>query len=216
MRDSRWRRVGPWLVASGALLAIAREEARAESGRFEVGVRYVVVTAGGTPTNDQMGPGVYGRYRLGERWLVSAALDRLAGDVERPYEEFGNRSPEEIDADGESTILSAWIEREYGEQRLRWFWSTGVGFTSPDVEDVAGPLEDGGSFDIAIDAGSEILLTAGAGLRRSFTKRFGFEVGVRAGRHFADWQLTDRVNGEHATIDDYTTLGLQGGLRIGF
>jgi hypothetical protein len=216
MDDPRCRFSCRWLLASAALLSSTPQVARAEAGRFEVGLRYAAVSAGGTPTNDQMGPGLFGRYRLAERWLIGASIDRLTGDVERPYEELGMRSPEEIDADGESTILSAWVEREYGKHELLWFWSVGLGFTSPDVDDIAGPLEGGDSFDITTDAGSETLLSAGAGLRGSFSKRFGFELGLLGRRHLAEWTLTDRVTGEQATIGDYTTLGLQGGLRARF
>lgn len=190
----------------------------AEERRFEAGARYVVVTAGGEPTNDQSGAGVFGRYRLTDKWLVGAAIDSMSGDVERPYEWFSNTSPLEIDSSVDSTLFSGWIEREYGKQdrKLRWFWNAGLGFASPDVDDVKGPLTGGGTFDITTDAGSETLLSAAVGLRRSFSKRFGFEVGLRGNRHFADWKLTDRNSGETATLDDYTTKGLHFGLRVAF
>ncbi len=190
----------------------------AEERRFEVGARYIVVTAGGEPTNDQSGVGVFGRYRWTDRWLVGAAIDSVSGDVERPYEWFGNTSPEEIDSSVDSTIFSGWIEREHGKQdrKLKWFWNAGLGVASPEVDDVQGPLTGGRSFDITTDAGSETLLSGALGLRRGFSKRFGFEVGLRFSRHFADWKVTDRSSGDTATLEDYTTKGLHLGLRVAF
>ena len=191
--------------------------AQAEPFHFDVGIRYVVVSAGGEPTNDQMGIGMVGRYRLNDKWLVGIAIDQMSGDYERPYELFGNTSPEEIDGTVDSTILSALVEREYGaDRKLRWFWNCGIGIAWPDVGDVTGPLTGGGGFDITTEAGSEMLLSVNGGLRGNFSRRFGFEVGLRAEQHFADWKLTDRANGATATIDDYTTWGAYAGLRICF
>lgn len=200
------------------LASLHAPSARAEDQRFEIGARATLVTAGGEPTNDQMGAGVYGKYRLNEKWLVGGAIDFMSGDFERPYEILGKISPEEIDSTVDSTIFSGWIEREYGKQdrKLKWFWSAGLGFTSPDADDVTGPLAGGGTFDITTDPGSEILVSGAGGLRRGFSRRFGFEFGVRVDQHFADWDLTDRSDGTTGSIDDYTAWGGYFGLRIAF
>ena len=42
---------------------------------------------------------------------VGVSLDQMSGDVERPYELFGNLAPEEVDSVVDSTIVSAWVER---------------------------------------------------------------------------------------------------------
>ena len=84
------------------------------------------------------------------------------------------------------------------------------------MTDITGPLTGGGTFDITTDAGSETLLFVVGGFRRGFSKRFGFEVGLRADQHFVDWKLTDRSNGSTATLDDYATWGLNVGLRVAF
>jgi hypothetical protein len=194
--------------------------ARAQSGgqRWELGPRIVVLNAGGEPANDLMGAGVYGRYRLSDRWLVGFAVDSITGDYERPYEFLGLASPEEIDSTIETLVFSSWIEREYGNPggKLRWFWTAGLGFSSPDTDDITGPVMGGGRFDITTDAGSEVLVSAGAGLRRDLGRRRNVEVGVQADQHFADWKITDRVSRRTGTIDDYTTYGVHFGLAFRF
>ena len=206
--------VGLWVLFG----SLGFSSVHAEDKRWDIGIRAIMVTAGGEPTNDQTGAGIFGRYRFNEKWLVGLAVDELSGDFERPYKLFGNDSPEEVDATVDSTIISSWIEREYGnrDRKLRWFWNAGLGFTSPDVNDISGPLAGGGTFDITTDAGSETLLSVGGGLRRGFAKWFGFEVEVQADQHFAEWKLTDRNNATTATLDNYTTWGINLGLRVTF
>ncbi|HSK80863.1 MAG TPA: outer membrane beta-barrel protein [Thermoanaerobaculia bacterium] len=199
------------------LLAIAAAHAQS-SGRWELGPRLLVLNAGGEPANDLMGAGVFGRYRLNDRWLVGFAVDSITGDYERPYEFVGISSPEEVDSTIDAVIWSGWIEREYGRQdgRLRWFWTAGLGFTSPDTEDITGPAPGGGTFDITTDAGSEILASIGFGLRHGLGRRWGLEYGVQAAQHFADWKITDRVSGRTGSIDDYTVYRLHLGLTYRF
>lgn len=202
------------------LLLSTASAARAQSAaqRWELGPRLLVLNAGGEPANDLMGAGAYGRYRLNERWLVGFAVDSITGDYERPYEIAGLSSPEEIDSTIEALVTSGWIEREYGnpDGKLRWFWTAGLGFSSPDTDDITGPVSGGGTFDITTDAGSEVLVSVGGGLRRGLGRRWSFEAGVQADRHFADWKITDRVSGRTGTIDDYTTVGLHLGLAYRF
>jgi len=206
-----------FMAMTFAGMAAAPETLAAED-RWAGGIRYNVLTAGGEPTNDQMGFGVFGRYRLNDDWLLGFSLDQNSGDFETPYKLFGNNSPEDIDSTVDSTIFSAWIEQEFGprDRKLRWFWAAGVGFTSPDVDDVSGPLTGGGTFDITTDAGSETLLSVTGGFRWAFSKRFGLEAGLRIDQHFADWELSDRANGTTATLDDYTAYGMNIGFHFRF
>lgn len=188
------------------------------SGRWELGPRLLVLNAGGEPANDLMGAGVFGRYRLNDRWLVGFAVDSITGDYERPYEFVGISSPEEIDSTIDALVFSGWIEREYGrpDGRLRWFWTAGLGFTSPDTEDITGPRTGGGRFAITTDAGSEVLASVGFGLRCGLGRRWHLEGSLRADQHFADWKITDRVSGRTGSIDDYTTYGVLLGLAYRF
>ena len=204
------------LAGFGALALEATAEPQPGDPRFEVGLRYAIVTAGGEPTNDMMAAGVYGLYRLRPRWLIGIGLDSWTGDFERPYELVGLSSTEEVDSTLDSLTVTGWVTREYGSSpRLRWFWSAGLGFGSPDVDDVTGPLEGGGSFDIATDAGSEILVCASGGLRWNLG-RFRLEAAVRADHHVADWTIVDRTSGLTGTVDDYTAVGAHVGLALRF
>jgi hypothetical protein len=200
------------------LLAAAAAGAQAGDSRWELGARYLVLNAGGEPTNDIAGGGIFARYRLNDRWLLGFAADSLSGDYERPYEFVGLSSPEEIDSTVDAQVFSGWVEREHGrpDGRLRWFWSFGLGFSSPDTEDITGPTTGGGSFDITTDAGSETMVLLGAGLRRRIGSAWRLEVAARAEQHFADWQITDRVSGRTGGIDDYTNYGVQLGFTYGF
>ena len=80
------------------------------------------------------------------------------------------------------------------DRRLQWFWTAGAGVNSVDVEDQSGPLAGGGTFDIAIDAGTEWVASASVGLRVRLGERFLFEPAMRLDQRFADWDVTDRVS----------------------
>ena len=137
-----------------ALLSCPAAVQAQSDDRFEIGVRMVVLTAGGEPTNDQLGAGLHASYRLTQRWRIGLGLDSLSGDFERPYS-VGLTSPVELDSTAEYLLVRAWVEREYGrpERKLHWVWRAGLGFTSPDTDDLTGPTTEGGTFDITTDAG---------------------------------------------------------------
>lgn len=187
-------------------------DVRAQEDRWEAGARFNVITAGGEPANDIMSAGLFGRYRLNDRWLLGFAVDQAEFDFERPWRVLGlqqDPSVETIDATTVATVFSVWAEREHARagKRLRWFWSGGLGFTSPDVDDVTGPLLGGGTFDITADAGSEFILAGTGGLRLPFARRWVFDFQVRLDHHFADWEVVDRVSTTTGTLDDYTGYG---------
>ena len=68
-------------VAIFVLLASAAHAAGAgaEGPRFEVGLRGSIVTAGGEPTNDMIGFGVFGRYAFDEKWRIGLGIDNFVG-----------------------------------------------------------------------------------------------------------------------------------------
>lgn len=193
-----------------------------ESSRFEAGLRLDVLVADGEPANDMPSAGVFGRYRLSDRWRLGFALDHSPEfDVERPYEFIGlvgAASAGEVDAKGTSTSFLAWIERVYERpgRRLEWFWGVGAGISTVDVEDVAGPLEGGGTYDITQEVGTELLASASGGLRWRFAQRWAFEAALRLDQHFTDWTVTDRVSGRTAALDDYLVQGAHFGLAHRF
>jgi hypothetical protein len=203
--------LGPCLgLMLGGFTPVLAEDDR----RRDAGFRLNVIGGTGKPTNDVLGFGVFGRYRLDDRWAVGLGID-VSGefDIERTPELVGLvQDPDApvVDSRGSSEGLSAWVERGYGDddRRLQWFWTVGAGVNSVDVEDQAGPLAGGGTFDVAIDAGTEWVVSASLGLRVRLGERFLFEPAVRLDQHFADWKLTDRVSGATASIDDYLLRGV--------
>ncbi len=197
-------------------------QAQNEDRAFSLGLRADVVGADGEPSNDILGAGVAGRHRLSDRWWLGAAIDHSPGfDVERPYEFLGltgAAAAGEVDAEGTATAVSAWIERVHGRPggRLEWFWGLGLGLAAVDVEDVSGPLEGGGVYDIRNEVGTEVLAGASGGLRLRLGARWAFEAALRADQHFTDWTTTDRVSGRTATLDDYLVKGGHLGLIVRF
>ena len=72
------------IVAVGLVVlfgSLSSSSVQAADKRWEVGIRAIMVTAGGEPTNDQMGAGIFGRYRLNEKWLVGVSVDELSGEL---------------------------------------------------------------------------------------------------------------------------------------
>ena len=178
----------------------------AEDGRFDLGFRTDIGLGTGHPSNDIPGYSLFGHYGLNERWNIGFGLDHSpAFDFERTPGVLGLETPEVIDAKGASTTFSGWLERVYArpEGRIEWFWNVGLGFSSVDMKDVAGPVVGGGAFDTATDAGSEFLAMVGVGVRFWFGDSWGFEFAIHHDRHFADWKLTDRVSGRTGTVSDY-------------
>lgn len=187
----------------------------------EVGPRAMVSIAGGEPANDIMSAGVYAKFRLSERWRIGTAIDFAAYDFERPAKLVGLRQDESvgvIDADTSAMIVSTWVEQWFGgeDNKWRWFWTGGIGFSSPDVDDAMGPLEGGGTFNITTDPGTETILSVGGGVRRAISKRWAFDLGLKADHHIADWEVMDRVSGNRGTVDSYTAWGAYGGLTYRF
>lgn len=108
-------------------------------------------TACDGPANDTLGFGLFGRYRLNDRWLVGFGVDVATGyDVEEPEKLVGlvqDPSIDVIDANADSYTFMGWIEREYSRDTSKWswFWTIGLGYSSVSVDDVQGPLEGGGT-----------------------------------------------------------------------
>lgn len=188
--------------------------------RFDLGVRAAATVANGKPANDILSAALFGHYRWSDRWALGFAIDSAAYDVERPAEIIGLRqdpSVDVIDADAESTTVSAWVERLYSPGgRTESFLGAGLGVASVDVLDASGPLAGGGTFDISTDAGTEVVVSIVGGWRLRMGSRLMLELGLRADDHFADWKLEDRVSGTKGTVDDYFTYGAQVGVLFRF
>jgi hypothetical protein len=195
--------------------------ASAGSDRFELGLRGVLMAADGEPANDIPGFGVFGRYRVGDRWSLGFAIDQAEYDFEQPAKLAGiEQDPdvEPIDVLAESTTFSAWIERTFRRPGAPtvWFLGAGLGVASIDVPDAVGPRLDGGVFEIRTEAETEIVVSASGGVRRELGRRWLLEFALRADQHLADWRLADTVSGASARVDDYLALGAHFGVGFRF
>ena len=184
----------------------------AEDSKFEVGLRANVLLGDGTPANDILGLGVMGRYRLNDGWFVGAGIDTYAYDYERPWKILGLRQDPNvptIDAAADSTVFNGSFGRLYNEtdHGFDWFWSLGLGFASPGVDDVVGPTDAGSTFDIRTDVGSEIHLMATLGSSYNFSKSWSTSFSARVEHHFMDVLITDQVSGDTAKIDSQSPIG---------
>ena len=209
--------------AVSPLVAQATGGSAAEGSGFFLGVRTDLVGADGEPANDMLGGGLTGRFVLSERWSLEIAVDHSPGfDVETPYEVLGLAAAEVdgevLDAGATATALTAWIERTYPREgsRLEWYWGAGAGAATVDVDSIAGPLVDGGTFAIEQEVGTELVVGLTGGLRLRLGERWRLVFGARLEQHFTDWKVTDRVSGRTGEFDDYLVKGLGIGVEVGF
>jgi hypothetical protein len=210
------------LLSAALLFAPASFAAGQAEERFALGARVHVVTAGGEPANDILSLGVFGRVRLSADWLLGFAVDQAEYDFEVPTRVLGLAQPPEpaevIDAPVSSTIVSAWIEREYGpgSSTTVLFWGVGAGVAFVEVDDAAGPLAGGGTFDITTDPGAELIASGVVGFRWRPGSRIFLELAGRVDHHFSEWEVEDRVSGRTGATEDYTGFGGHLGLGLRF
>lgn len=186
--------------------------AYAQEAKFDIGLRANVLLGDGIPANDILGAGVIGRYRLNNGWFAGAGIDMYKYDFERPASVLGiKQDPNEdvIDAKADSAVLSGSFGRLYNEtdRGFDWFWSLGLGFASPSVEDVSGSTDTGGTFDLTFDVGNEIHLMGTLGTSYNFSSKWSTSFVARVEHHFMDVLVTDRVSGATAKIDSQSPVG---------
>lgn len=184
----------------------------AQDSKFEIGLRANVMLGDGKPANDMNGYGVIGRYYLNNGWFAGAALDTTDFDFEHVASVVGiiqDPAVKSVDAVASNTILSASLGRQYGntDKGFDWFWTAGIGVGFPDVKDVSGPVEGGGTFYITTDAGTEIHLMGSLGTSYHFSPAWSATFAARLEHHFMDYKVTDTVSGATTTIDSQTPMG---------
>ncbi len=199
-------------IAIFLLLFLLVSPARSDETRNEIGLRANVLLGDGVPANDILGLGVIGRYSLKDGWFVGAGLDVYVYDFERPWRIVGieqDPSVDTIDASADSIVISGSFGRLYNEtdHGFDWYWTLGVGLASPNVDDVAGPTDSGGTFDLTFDVGNEIHLMAAIGSSYNFSKSWSASFAARVEYHFMDVLITDRISGNTAKIDSQSPIG---------
>lgn len=196
------------LLALSSPLVVAQEI----DPKFEIGLRGNVLLGDGVPANDILGYGIIGRYRSNNGWLIGAAIDAYEYDFEHPTKIVGLRQDpavDVIDALADSTVLSGFIGRLHNEtdHGFDWFWTLGIGFASPSVDDVSGPTDTGGTFDMTFDVGNEIHLMGTLGTSYNFADSWSATFAARLEHHFMDVLITERVTGNTAKIDSQSPMG---------
>lgn len=212
-------RLGSALSACLVLATIETAPARAQDGRFDLGVRLNVMAGNGEPTNDVPSYGVVAHYGLSDRWTLGLALDHSPEfDVERSAKIIGfeqDPTQEEIDQLGTSTTFTAWLERSYGD-RFQWLWGIGGGISDVEIDPLEGRRASGAPFLIETDAGTELLLIANVGFRWWFAESWAFSTEIRAEQRYGDWELVEVRTGQTGSIDDYLLTGIHLGLHRRF
>src|SRR5688572_7611393 len=91
-----------------------------DTGRFDIGAHLGTMLGDGEPANDMPGYGIYGLYRLNDRWSFGLGIDRTEFDYEELARILGippdpNDPP--VDQKAEMAIKSALIERPFNPSR---------------------------------------------------------------------------------------------------
>jgi hypothetical protein len=208
----------PLVLAAIAVLGATASTASAAGGGWRFGARYNVLASNAPPANDMHGYGLTLRRVGANGWSYGAALELYEYDYEEPYKVLDIARPpgtEPIDGSNESTVMSAWIEKESGRrQGWRWFWTAGLGYAFLTVDTVTGPDALGGHFDIRTDAQDELQLMASFGVRRRLAARWNIEVALLGQHHFTDYALRDTISGRTGSIGSQTPIGISFGVSL--
>lgn len=188
--------------------------------QFELGLRGNVLLGDGQPANDILGFGIIGKYYFSDGWYLAGTLDSYDYDFERPYRVVGvSQDPnvKTIDSNITSTTLGAALGRHYGDRSgFDWFWSAGIGVGFPDSGNVSGPTDTGGTFDLLVDAKTEIQIMGTLGTSYFLSDKWSFTAAARAEHHFLDISVTDLESGNTGKIDSQTPLGAYLSVNVAF
>jgi hypothetical protein len=193
-----------WFLPSVALGAPAIEDPV-----WSAGYRFEVLTANGEPANDMMGSGAFAGYRATDHIRIVASFEYVEYDFESPQSYLGlpKNAVEETDSRTRSTLISVDIEQAWGAPTGRWrpfaFAGAGMGYTK--IDDIRGTAE-GEPYDIRAEGGIETVPRCGAGIRYRRGSWMA-AAGAKAERHFADWELEDRLSGRTGEVGDYAAYG---------
>ena len=186
--------------------------ALADDSKNQYGLRANVLVGSGKPANDILGAGLIGlRYR-DDGWFYGGSIDNYAYDFERPASYVGltqDPNVDVIDADGSNTVIAGFMGREYDAEDggFRWFWTAGLGVGFADVDDVSGPTDTGGTFDLTFKVDTEIHVMGTLGTTYDFSPKWSATLAGRLEHHFMGIEITDQVTGNTASIDSQTVMG---------
>ena len=194
------------------LASILALPAVADDSKSEFGLRANVLLGSGKPANDILGAGLVGRRYRDDGWFWGGSIDNYAYDFERPVSYVGlmqDPNVDVIDADATNTVIAGFLGREYDadDGGFRWFWTAGLGVGFADVDDVSGPTDTGGTFDLTFKVDTEIHVMTTLGTTYDFNRRWSATLAGRLEHHFMGIEITDQVTGNTSPIDSQTVMG---------
>ena len=194
-----------------------------DNGEFvSITPRLNLVGSSGKPTNDILGFGLIGHYQYSKEWYLGVAIDHSPEfDFEKTAQRVGlqqDSNVADIDAIGSHLMISAFAERRYPNSSgdIEYFWSLGAGINDIDMDDVKGPLEGGGNFDISTETDTELVIVSSIGLQQKINENWSARYAFSLDHHFADWKVKDNISGNTGSIGDYGIYGLRLGLGYQF
>ena len=204
------------IATAVALVSTPRFAAATEARPWSAGYRFELLTADGRPANDMMGSGAFLRYPISADWLVEGAVSYYEYDFEDPQRilGFAGTLVEDADSRTRSTVVSMRMERSWKcrFELLRPLAFAGLGMGYAVVDDRSGTA-DGRRFDIDSEGGIETIPACGVGVRY-VRNGWSADAGVKMERHFADWNLKDRLSGAEGEVGNYTSWGCWAGLSV--
>ncbi len=194
------------------LALVVAVPALADDSKNQLGLRANVLVGSGKPANDILGAGLIGRRYRDDGWFYGGSIDTYAYDFERPASYVGlmqDPNVDVIDADGSNTVIAGFLGREYDadDGGFRWFWTAGMGLGFADVDDVSGPTDTGGTFDLTFKVDTEVHVMGTLGAVYDFSPKWSTTLSTRFEHHFMGIQITDQVTGNTSSIDSQTVMG---------
>ncbi|MCW8956464.1 MAG: outer membrane beta-barrel protein [Gammaproteobacteria bacterium] len=192
-----------------------------DTGDLSIGAHANIVGGRGKPSNDILGIGIIANYSVSNQWFMDIELIYSEADFERPWKPLGlvqDPTEKTIDAVFTSTALLFHFGQniQMESKTLKGYWTAGIGFNSVDVEDVTGPLDGGGTFNIITDPDTETLIGLKTGIRQRLGDNWSANYALRFDYHLADWKVTDTISATTTSIGNYSTYGFLVGVTRKF
>lgn len=193
----------------------------ADTSDFSMGAHANIVGGRGEPSNDVPGIGIIANHPINDQWFMDIELIHSEADFERPWKPLGllqDPAVKTIDAVYTSNALLFHLGQniEMDSTTLAAYWTAGIGINSIDVDDVSGPLDGGGTFNITTDPGTETLLGMKVGIRQKLGINWSANYALRFDYHLANWVVTDTISATTTSIDNYSSYGLLVGISRQF
>ncbi|MFV2055322.1 MAG: outer membrane beta-barrel protein [Thiohalomonadales bacterium] len=194
--------------------------AQAEPAQLEFGLRGNVELANGTPANDILGYGIFGRYHINPKWGIGFAIDFADYDLENPAKKLNipDSDPKIIDAKTSSTMISAWAERYFNDifDETIVYTNFGLGVNSIDVDNAKGNVQGGGTYEIKTNVDSDIVLLIGVGIQAPLGNSWVFDSNLGFRQHFGTWSMQDLESSAKGTVDGFSSWIFQIGVTRKF